>query len=145
MPKFLTQEDFIEKAVAKHGTKYDYSTTVYTASKNNITYKCNSCNSVITQRAGGHLEGYGCSKCGQEERKNKIKFSWKHYKNIASKLHNDYYNYDSVTSRQYQLRNNYEQESTIIVHNYIQELILFADIIIAAGVTITLAIITKLR
>ena len=36
MSKKLTTKEFIEKAIAKHGAKYDYSQTDYVNSRDNL-------------------------------------------------------------------------------------------------------------
>lgn len=115
MPKFLSQEEFIQRAKAKHGTKYDYSNTIFIATKDNITYICNTCKSKITQRANGHLTGYGCSKCGQEDRIKKISFSFKKFKTIANKLHNNKYLYTKIDESKFNSRTTKLECTDIIV------------------------------
>jgi hypothetical protein len=63
MGKKKTQEQFINECKLKHGDKYDYGETVYNGRHKFITYKCNTCNSIITQQAGNHLQGNGCRYC----------------------------------------------------------------------------------
>ena len=67
-PKYTT-ESFIQKAKEIHGTKYDYSITEFKSTKNKISYICPK-HGIITQRAGAHLIGQGCSKCAYESRTN---------------------------------------------------------------------------
>mgnify|MGYP006899598476 FL=1 len=60
--KRSTIEDFIVKAQIVHGTKYDYSKSVYTEAKNKITISCPT-HGDFTQLVSGHLSGYGCKLC----------------------------------------------------------------------------------
>ena len=63
MPKKLTREEFIDKARAIHGDKYDYSKVVY---KNSNTHVCIICpiHGEFMQKPILHLIGQGCPKCG---------------------------------------------------------------------------------
>lgn len=64
----LTTEQFIAKAKAIHGDKFDYSKTEYV---NNITKVCVICreHGESWMRPNQHLVGFGCPKCGYENRK----------------------------------------------------------------------------
>lgn len=58
----MTQEEFIAKAHAVHGDKYDYSQAVFTGSANKVTIICPE-HGPFQQRANSHLQGNGCKKC----------------------------------------------------------------------------------
>lgn len=58
-----TQEDFIIKAIEKHGSKYDYSLVEYVKSNIKVRIKCNKCGGVFEQTPAMHLSGNGCSIC----------------------------------------------------------------------------------
>ncbi len=60
----LTLNEFIEKARAVHGDKYDYSKVVY---KNNKTKVCIICpqHGEFWQTPNKHLVGHGCPKCNR--------------------------------------------------------------------------------
>lgn len=58
-----TKEDFIRKAIEKHGSKYDYSLVEYTKSNVKVKIKCNKCGGVFEQTPAMHLSGNGCSIC----------------------------------------------------------------------------------
>ena len=60
----MTTEDFIKKAKEVHGDTYDYSDTVYTGSKDDVTIRCK--HKTFTMRASRHLCGSGCRKCKRE-------------------------------------------------------------------------------
>lgn len=62
MGKTLTTADFISKARLVHGDKYDYSSTVYTCSKNKVAIVCPT-HGVFYQLPSTHLRGSGCPKC----------------------------------------------------------------------------------
>ena len=57
-------ESFLEQAKAVHGDKYDYSESEYVNSYTKIKIKC-KIHGDFYQRAGAHLEGHGCPKCGK--------------------------------------------------------------------------------
>ncbi len=60
--QLLTIEQFIEKAKAIHGDKYDYSKVVYTGSLNKIIIIC-PIHGEFEQVPSGHLSGNGCPIC----------------------------------------------------------------------------------
>lgn len=59
----MTTEEFIIKANDKHEGFYSYNNSVYINSRTKITITC-PIHGDFKQGAGGHLEGYGCPKCG---------------------------------------------------------------------------------
>lgn len=63
MSRRLTTKDFIEKAQAIHGDKYDYSLTEYRLSRLKLKVVC-KIHGVFLIAANGHLAGAGCSECG---------------------------------------------------------------------------------
>jgi hypothetical protein len=58
-----TKEIFVEKAVAKHGDKYDYTETIYKDSRTKLNIKCNGCDTVFEQTPSNHLFGNGGCRC----------------------------------------------------------------------------------
>lgn len=63
MPKRLTKEEFVAKAVAVHGLgKYDYSETVYLPMPQKVAIRCPQ-HGLFMQKAGQHLFGKGCLQC----------------------------------------------------------------------------------
>lgn len=63
MAKKLTQQEFIEKCIAVHGDKYDYSNTIYAGNDKQIVYICKT-HKEVTQRANDHLsKKAGCPAC----------------------------------------------------------------------------------
>ena len=60
--KRLTQEQFLQKAIAVHGDKYDYSETIYVKSKEKALFKCRE-HGIFSQKPNDHLKGRGCPGC----------------------------------------------------------------------------------
>lgn len=58
----FTQEQFIEKATAKHGDTYDYSKTVYTYARKKVIVTCRT-HGDFEQEAFAHTAGQGCPQC----------------------------------------------------------------------------------
>lgn len=73
MPVRLTQEQFLEKARAVHGNKYDYSQVVYESSQKKVTIICPK-HGAFRQQAGSHLRGAGCPLCGTETMRSKMDY-----------------------------------------------------------------------
>jgi hypothetical protein len=65
MPKKINTEVFIEKAVAKHGNKYDYSESVYTKAKEILVIRCPT-HGTFEQTPDCHLSGSGCTQCSYD-------------------------------------------------------------------------------
>lgn len=59
----LNTANFIEKAKAVHGNKYDYSKTVYVRNDVPVTITCPEHGDFL-QKPSYHLDGCGCQKCG---------------------------------------------------------------------------------
>ena len=59
-----TTEDFVAKAKEIHGTKYDYSNTIYTTSRAPISITCPEHGPFTLSQASFHtLSGVGCREC----------------------------------------------------------------------------------
>ena len=65
MRKRVTTEDFIRRARAAHGERYDYSRAVWVSTHAPITIVCPR-HGPFEQRAGNHLRGRGCRLCANE-------------------------------------------------------------------------------
>lgn len=98
MPKRSTLEEFIAKAHAVHGNKYDYSRVVY---MNNRTKVCIICSEhgEFWQSPEKHTLGRGCPACGvalvhDKQRSNVAEFIIK-----AKKIHGGKYDYSKVNYR----------------------------------------------
>ena len=64
MPKKITTEDFISRAMIVHGDRYDYSKSIYTSAKEKVTIVCKKHGVEFYQSPTNHLQGkVGCNKC----------------------------------------------------------------------------------
>ncbi|HGX8664189.1 TPA: DUF723 domain-containing protein [Escherichia coli] len=90
MPKKLTTEEFIAKARAIHGDKYDYSKVVYKNYSSPVTIIC-PVHGEFPQRPDNHLMGKGCRECGGNAPLNTETFIAK-----AKAVHGDKYDYSKV-------------------------------------------------
>jgi hypothetical protein len=62
MPKKLTIEEFIQKAVQKHGKKYDYSLVILINCQTKVKIIC-PVHGIFEQTPVMHLRGQECHKC----------------------------------------------------------------------------------
>lgn len=83
-------ETFIEKAIAIHGNKYDYSKVIYNNAKTKITIGCKE-HGYFEQTPSNHLCGYNCQKCANNGKLNKEQFIER-----AVIVHDNKYDYSSV-------------------------------------------------
>ena len=88
--KRLTTEEFIEKARAIHGDKYDYSKVVYKTSQEKVIIVCPK-HGEFLQRPNCHLNGAGCPKCCNNTKKTAESFI-----EDARAIHGDKYDYSKV-------------------------------------------------
>lgn len=88
--KYSTEE-FVEKSRSVHGTKYDYSKTVYGANdKEKVCIICPE-HGEFWQTPLEHLNGCGCKYC----RKGKV-FNTDDFISESNKVHNSKYNYSKT-------------------------------------------------
>lgn len=57
--KRMTTEQFIDRAIAVHGDRYDYGRTEYVSSREAVVIDC-PVHGEFQQRASSHLQGNGC-------------------------------------------------------------------------------------
>jgi hypothetical protein len=93
--KKITTEEFINECNKKHNNKYEYRLTNYTGYYSNITVIC-KIHGTFKQRAGHHLEGRGCQKCGIDRCKESKFHTKEEFIEKSNKIHNNFYNYDKV-------------------------------------------------
>ena len=60
----MSNEEFLKKAIKKHGDKFDYLST-YETGKMKIHIKCKKCEYKFEQEASSHLSGVGCPSCNE--------------------------------------------------------------------------------
>lgn len=99
MPKKVTTADFIQRAKAIHGDKYDYSTTKYINGRTKVCIICHEKDENGVEHGefwitpNNHLYNgkSGCPKCSGNYRLNTEEWIAK-----ANKVHNNFYNYSKV-------------------------------------------------
>ena len=91
----LTKDEFIAKAKAVHGDKYDYSLVEYVNAFTPVKIICPK-HGVFEQKPTTHLSGYGCQQCGKESARISIASTLEQFINAAKKVHGDKYDYSLV-------------------------------------------------
>lgn len=87
-----TREIWIEKAIAVHGDKYDYSKVVYKGSKIKVEIVCKKHGSFF-QLPSQHLLGHGCDTCAHEFVTNGNRITPEEFIRRATKVHKGKYKY----------------------------------------------------
>jgi hypothetical protein len=102
------QAEFIQQAQAVHGSKYDYSATVFKSKRNasRVTIIC-MVHGPFTQNPMAHLRGRGCTVCAGNSA-----YTRETYIAAAREIHGNKYRYDSVVYR------NGETHVTITCHDH---------------------------
>lgn len=96
----IKYEDFIERAIKLHGNKYDYSKAKeeFPFIKNirsKITIIC-PIHGEFKQSIFGHLNGYGCNKCGCETTASKTSLTQEEAINRLIDIYGNKYDYSKV-------------------------------------------------
>lgn len=89
----MTLADFKIKADIVHNNKYNYDSSIFTSSRDNITIVC-PLHGEFTQRASAHLDKQGCKKCRNESVGNRFRSNKEEFIKEANILHDSKYNYD---------------------------------------------------
>lgn len=86
----VTTEDFVVRAIKKHGDNYDYSQTIYVRNNQKLSIRCKT-HGIFEQTAGNHLNGNGCPKCSRVYQRTESEL-------IAefNKAHNNKYDYSNM-------------------------------------------------
>ena len=95
MSQKLTTEEFVIKAKAVHGDKYDYSKVEYVDSKTKVCIICNE-HGEFWQQPSNHLHGINCPQCGLEIRRRKRTHSVEEFLKESKSIHGDKYDYSRV-------------------------------------------------
>ena len=93
--KPLTVAKFIERANAKHHSRYDYSQVAFEGVENKVTIICPE-HGPFEQRVMVHLKGFNCPKCGREQVADKLSHSLERFISDAIAAHGDKYDYSEV-------------------------------------------------
>ena len=96
MSKRKTTEEFIAEAKLVHGNKYDYSKVNYVNSRTKVIITCLEHGDFI-QQPSMHTSGQGCPKCGNINKGSSKLITLKEVLIRAHKVHNNKYNYDSIS------------------------------------------------
>lgn len=87
-----TIENFIKKAILKHGDKYDYSKSIYKGWDEDINIVCPTHGEFI-QKVRYHIHGgYGCDKCARDAKK----LTKEEFLDKAFYTHENKYDYSSI-------------------------------------------------
>jgi hypothetical protein len=97
MPKKLTQEEFIEKAKAIHGERYDYSNVVYVNTSTKVLLGCPVHGDFLIKPNSHLSQGAGCAKCASTLRGNNNKTTTTDsFIEKARLVHGDKYDYSRI-------------------------------------------------
>lgn len=101
MPRKLTQQEFIEKAVKVYNTAYTYERCTYVSHLDKVTITC-PVHGDFQQGAGVYLRGRSCTGCTRDSRPNygsharsKSRAATS-FKPRSEKIHNNKYDYNKV-------------------------------------------------
>lgn len=86
----MTTEEFITRAKAIHGDKYDYSISEYTGQKEKVKIIC-SIHGIFEQQVGNHLQGKGCARCSGT-----VKLTTEEFIRNARLVHGEKYDYSET-------------------------------------------------
>lgn len=87
---------FIEKAKKVHGNKYKYDQNTYVCSRTLFPIYCTKHQNTFNQRPSAHLQGQGCSICGDESRKENIRRDNEFFLSKLTQEQIDKYSYDKL-------------------------------------------------
>ena len=90
-----TQEQFINRAIAKHDNRYDYSKVKYIDSRTKVIIICLE-HGEFTQEPNNHVRGNGCSICAINFRSNQINKTTEEFIKESRNIHKNKYDY-SIT------------------------------------------------
>ena len=94
-----TKDQFIKKAKAIHGDKYDYSKVKYNNSKHKIKIICPK-HGVFEQSPNAHFR-YGCKKCSNMKTSESRVMKIDEFIKRAKKIHNNIYDYSKTLYHRY--------------------------------------------
>ena len=90
-----TTEEFIEKAIKKHGDKYDYSKVEYIHNLKEVVIIC-KVHGEFLQLPKIHKRGNGCKKCGIVNTSNKQRGNIKEFIKKGIEIYSDKYDYSKT-------------------------------------------------
>lgn len=90
--RMFTITDFIARAQHVHGSRYDYTDSVYLGSQAPITIRCLE-HGYFTQEAHSHTRGIGCAECGFVLIGLKRRLTHTEFVSRSQEVHGDRYDY----------------------------------------------------
>jgi len=91
----LTREEFINKALEMHGSKYDYSKVDYKTACEKVIIIC-KLHGDFLQIPNSHLNGSGCYYCGKIIMAQKQTLTREEFINKSNEIYNNLYDYSKV-------------------------------------------------
>lgn len=91
----MTTYEFVVKAIAKHGTVYDYSSVDYCNAVTKVTINCRD-HGPFQQLPRKHLVGSRCPRCARSSANDYRKVDVNTFKQRAVERHGDVYDYSQV-------------------------------------------------
>lgn len=91
----LLEAEFIRKSIEKHGDKYDYSLVVYRRADEKVKIIC-PVHGIVEQTPTWHMNGSGCTKCGNSTKSSYKKISLDEFIDRANTVHKSKYDYSKV-------------------------------------------------
>lgn len=95
MAKRATADEFVTKSRRIHGDTYIYDNVVYINDYSKVIITCQK-HGNFEQIPTNHLRGKGCSKCGVDKNKEKLRSNTEEFIQKAISVHHNKYNYDKV-------------------------------------------------
>ena len=93
----MTQDEFIERSIKKHGNKYDYSKVEYTHSEISVVITCGiDDHGDFNQVPKNHYNGSGCPKCKSIKHGDRCRSTKSEFIDKAITIHGDKYDYSKV-------------------------------------------------
>lgn len=91
-----TLDKFIEKSVAVHGDKYDYSKVEYSGQSVKVCIVC-PIHGDFWQTPKNHMKGQGCPECGKEYARSYKKGNYSNFVEKAKELHGNKYSFPNIS------------------------------------------------
>ncbi|MBR4699500.1 MAG: hypothetical protein IKP16_06090 [Prevotella sp.] len=91
----MTTEEFIAKAKAVHGDRYDYSKVEYINNSTPVVIVCSE-HGAFEQRPHNHLNGNGCPKCARATQSARQAMNQEEWIERAKRIHQNKYDYSKV-------------------------------------------------
>ena len=91
----VTYDEFIKRANAVHGDRYDYSEVSFSSVETKIAIRCRE-HGIFHQRLLSHLKGFNCPKCGRVSTAEKLGHDFSRFFDDARRTHGNKYDYSKV-------------------------------------------------